>query len=99
MEAKAVEEKEKGIKESSKKKEKKEDTSKRITGFEHFSGNTGIMNLEAIEAAVEKAEKYAINVEDLSVDEALFDDGDDLDDLDDLDSDDEEDDSDDDDLI
>mmetsp|Transcript_25164 Transcript_25164/g.37015 ORF Transcript_25164/g.37015 Transcript_25164/m.37015 type:complete len:298 (-) Transcript_25164:135-1028(-) len=79
-------------KEAAKRKEKIVDTSGRRTGYEVFSGKAGIMNLEAIEAAVEN-----IGDDDIDVDEELFDDDDDLDDLDfddDLDSDDFDDDDD-----
>uniref|UniRef100_A0A7S4I7L3 RWD domain-containing protein n=1 Tax=Odontella aurita TaxID=265563 RepID=A0A7S4I7L3_9STRA len=59
----------------------------RPTGYELFSGKAGTMNLEALEAAAEEAEEGsdeddAVTVEDLDVDENLFDDDDDLDDLD-----------------
>eukprot|EP00543_Licmophora_paradoxa_P008417 CAMPEP_0202443502 /NCGR_PEP_ID=MMETSP1360-20130828/2733_1 /ASSEMBLY_ACC=CAM_ASM_000848 /TAXON_ID=515479 /ORGANISM="Licmophora paradoxa, Strain CCMP2313" /LENGTH=295 /DNA_ID=CAMNT_0049059191 /DNA_START=76 /DNA_END=963 /DNA_ORIENTATION=- len=76
-----------------KSKEKKEDKSGRITGFMHFSGKAGIMNLEDIERAAQEAENAPIDPNELDVDEELFDleDDEDLDDLDFDDDDDEED--------
>jgi hypothetical protein len=73
----------------------------RLTGFQQFSDKTGMLNLEAMEAAAENAqidedeEQDEGNLED--VDEDLFDDDDDLDDLEFDDDDDEDDDGDDDD--
>lgn len=69
---------------SSKKKDKgankaSEDTSGRLTGFEHFSGNNAMVSMEAIEAAVDQ---IAEGDDDINVNEELFDDDDDLDDLD-----------------
>eukprot|EP00549_Striatella_unipunctata_P002229 CAMPEP_0118689328 /NCGR_PEP_ID=MMETSP0800-20121206/9430_1 /TAXON_ID=210618 ORGANISM="Striatella unipunctata, Strain CCMP2910" /NCGR_SAMPLE_ID=MMETSP0800 /ASSEMBLY_ACC=CAM_ASM_000638 /LENGTH=298 /DNA_ID=CAMNT_0006586717 /DNA_START=98 /DNA_END=994 /DNA_ORIENTATION=+ len=78
---------------ASKKKEKpKEDTSNRITGFQHFMGKTGLLNLAAMEKAAEEAENQEIPADELDVDEELFDDDDDLDDLDFDDEDDDDDD-------
>lgn len=73
--------------ESSKKKtaEKKADYSERKTGFEQFSGSSGLMNMEAIEAALDAAEEGHESGDDVEVDgvdQELFDDDDDLDDLD-----------------
>lgn len=65
-------------KENLKKKEKKEDVSGRITGFEHFSGKGGMLNLEAIEAAAMLED----HVDSLEINEELFEGDDDLDDLD-----------------
>ena len=86
-------------------KEKKVvDKSGRLTGFEQFSGQTGTLDWEAMEAATENAQRDEdsedeeedqddeANLED--VDEELFDVDDD--DLDDLDFDDDDDDDDDD---
>jgi hypothetical protein len=73
---------------SGRKKEKKEDKSGRLTGFEQFSGKA--MNLEAIEQAALEAENDEIDPDELDVDEDLFDiDDEDLDELD-FDSDDED---------
>jgi hypothetical protein len=64
----------------------------RLTGYQQFSDKTGLLNLEAMEAAAENAQVD----EDEDVDENLFDDDDDLDDLD-FDDDDEDGDDDEDD--
>jgi hypothetical protein len=56
-----------------------EEMTKRRTGFEQFSGNTGIMTMEALERELESAQ--AIDGAALEVNEDLFDDDDDLDDL------------------
>lgn len=78
---------------SGRKREKKEDKSGRLTGYEQFSGKA--MNMEAIEAAAQEAENEEIDPEELDVDEELFDvDDDDLDDLDFDDSEEEDDDDD-----
>jgi hypothetical protein len=72
---------------------KKDDTSDRLSGFDQFSGTAGILSLEAMEAAAEEAENNpdAIDVDEIDVDEELFDDDEDLDDLDFDDDDDDED--------
>lgn len=64
----------------------------RLSGYEHFSGKAGVLNLDDIEAAVNKISGE--NIENADVNEELFEDDDDLDDLD-FDSDDDLDDSDD----
>lgn len=94
MEAKAEEAKKETDKETKgKSKEKIVDYSGRITGFEHFSGQGGLLNLEALEAAADEAGAAEdVDVDDLDVDEELFEDDEDLDDMDfdsDSDSDDE----------
>lgn len=60
------------------------DKSGRLTGFQHFSGKAGTLNLEAMEAAAENAQVDENEEADV-VDEDLFDLDDDLDDLDDMD--------------
>lgn len=99
MAQKKIDDDEQAQKEVSGKKksvEKKDDTADRLTGFDQFSGKAGIMNLEAMEAAAEEIENGSddesddVKVEDLDVDEELFDDDDDLDDLDFDDSDDDD---------
>lgn len=78
------------------KTEKVVDKSGRLTGFEQFSGKTGTVDWEAMEAATENAQRdeddeEAEDGEALEVDEDLFDvDDDDLDDLDFDDDDDDE---------
>ena len=98
MEAKALEEalaKEKeassGRKKDKGSKNNKDEMKDRLTGFEHFSGKAGVLNMDDIEAAVNKIS--ADDEEKPDVNEELFDDDDDLDDLD-FDSDDDLDDSD-----
>jgi len=64
----------------------------RLTGFEQFSGKSGVFNLEKLEAAAEEMENdmSALEAEEMGeVDEELFDDDEDLDDLD-FDSDDDD---------
>jgi len=92
----AADSKKKGGKGSDK---KTEDRSGRLTGFQQFSGKTGALDLEAMEAATENAQRDEDEEEDdndgddLDVNEELFDvDDEDLDDLDDLDFDDDDDD-------
>ena len=99
MEANALEEALAKEKEASsgRKKDKgsrnnKDEMQDRLTGFEHFSGKAGVLNMDDIEAAVNKIS--ASDDEKPDVNEELFDDDDDLDDLD-FDSDDDLDDSDD----
>jgi len=98
MEAKFIEEENTKEKEAASSKKKDKGSKKkninamkgRLTGFEHFSGKGGVLNLDDIEAAVDK---IAGDSENLDVNEELFDDDDDLDDLD-FDSDEDSDDSD-----
>jgi len=55
----------------------------RLTGYDLFSGKSGIMNLEALEAAAEDVENSdSVEGDGLDVDADLFADDDDLDDLD-----------------
>lgn len=56
----------------------------RLTGFQQFTEKQGLMNLDALERAAEAAENEdsQLDVEDLDVDEDLFDDESDFDDLD-----------------
>jgi len=83
MEAKALEEKKAMEKEVSSSKKNKgprvdyNEINNRLTGYEHFSGKAGVLNMDDIEAAVDK-----ISGDSLDVKEELFDDDDDLDDLD-----------------
>jgi len=84
MEQKALEEKKALERESSSSKKKDkgsknkdDDMENRLTGFEHFSGKAGVLNMDDIEAAVDK-----IAGDNLDVNEELFEDDDDLDDLD-----------------
>eukprot|EP00559_Dactyliosolen_fragilissimus_P008989 CAMPEP_0184864112 /NCGR_PEP_ID=MMETSP0580-20130426/13821_1 /TAXON_ID=1118495 /ORGANISM="Dactyliosolen fragilissimus" /LENGTH=310 /DNA_ID=CAMNT_0027362765 /DNA_START=148 /DNA_END=1080 /DNA_ORIENTATION=+ len=79
-------------------RKKEEDVAGRMTGFEYFTQKTGgaLLNMDDIEKAAEEVESRSfendadLNVDNLDVDEELFDDEDDLDDLD-FDSDEEED--------
>jgi hypothetical protein len=80
----AAESKKKGVK-----TDKLVDKSGRLTGFEQFSGKSGTVDWEAMEAATENAQRDEDEEEDeeegeaLDVDEDLFDvDDEDLDDLD-----------------
>lgn len=61
-------------------KSKEEEMEGRLTGFQQFSEKLGLVNLDALEKAAEEAGN--VDVEDLDVDEDLFDDESDLDDLD-----------------
>jgi len=75
-------------------KSKEEEMEGRLTGYQQFSEKLGLVNLDALEKAAEEA--VNLDVEDLDVDEDLFDDESDLDDLD-FDDEEESDDDDDDD--
>jgi DNA-directed RNA polymerase subunit delta len=86
-------------KKKSGKSEKVVDKTGRLTGYQQFSGKMGMVDLEAMEAAIEHAQRDEDEEEedgvDLDVNEELFDvDDDDLDDLD-FDDDDNDDDEDD----
>lgn len=79
---------------NNKKKEKNAiDYSTRKTGYEIFGSKTGVLDLEAMEAAADLEGKVKLNLDD--VNEDLFDEDEDLDELDfDSDEDDFDDDSD-----
>ena len=100
MEAKALEEKKALEKESSSSKKKDKgnsisavnDRNNRLTGYEHFSGKAGVLNMDDIEAAVNKIADDQTAEKNIDVDEELFEgEDDDFDDLD-FDSDDDSDD-------
>jgi len=63
---------------------KEEDIENRLTGYQQFSGKIGLLNMEDIEKAADQAENEPndLDVNELNVDEDLFDDDEDLDDLD-----------------
>lgn len=99
-----------GKKSLSKKRSELEEMENRLTGYQQFCDKLGLASLDALEKAAEEAQyeeeddnegEYDdngdVNVDELDLDEELFDD-DDEDDLDDLDFDSDEDDSDDDEI-